>query len=536
MLTVKRRLALVGILVAGAVPAGVPAATADTGAADVAAVAAVEWGPCTEDTQAMLPAETAGQYSCGTYRVPIDHDNAALGTIDLALLRRAADEPGRRIGSLFLNPGGPGGPGRTMPIAAESFLEPRVLDRFDVVGFDPRGVGESAPLRCFTTGEDSSEVFSRAVHVPQTLREISDTLATFRDYGGFCERNAGSLLRHMSTKDVARDLDLLRAAVGDAKLNYVGFSYGTLLGATYANMYPENTRALVLDGNVDPELRTGDGLRYDRERARGFEYALDAFLDACKRAAPRCAFGEGSPRQKFDELLRRVREKPVKLPDGTKVDLSTLVNGVGGALYSPGAFTGLAEDLQKVYGVAVPSANTKLTALTGRDIGTLLNPPSNVRHDVRPDSAYTGHDSYFAVNCSDKSFRHTQDRLPVLAGEWERKSPVFGRYQAFADPAGCPVWPGGTDAYRGPWNGETEQPVLVIGNYYDPATQYRFAERMADQLGHARLLSVDAFGHCILGDSDGVDKAVGDYLVNLTVPPPGQVYEPNERPFAAGPS
>ncbi|PXY22921.1 peptidase [Prauserella muralis] len=519
-------MALVGALVAGAALAGAPAASGE-----VAAPPTVSWGQCGPEVS--VPADSASKYSCATYRVPIDHDNAALGTIDLTLLRRAADKPKEKIGSLFLNPGGPGGPGRDLPLAAEHIFEPAVLDRFDIVGFDPRGVGESNPLRCFTTTEDASEVHARMVPVPRTRQEISDALSTYRDYGDFCARNAGSLLQHMSTEDVARDLDLLRGAVGDATLNYVGFSYGTMLGAVYTNLFPGKVRTMVLDGNVDPALRTSNGLRYDRERAQGFEAALDAFLTRCAESRPRCAFGDGDPRRKLDELAASLRDKPVTLPDGTRIDFGSFVSGVGGALYAPAAFPGLAEDLQELYGVVRPPEGSGPKTVRAGDLDTLLDPVANVRHDVRPDSAYTSDDSYFAVNCADKRFRHDSGRLPEIAAEWERESPLFGRYQAFADPAACPLWTGGTESYRGPWNKPTENPVLVIGNYYDPATRYEYAKRMADELGFARLMSVNAFGHCILGDAGSVDRAVADYLVNLTVPPAEKVYQPDKQPFAA---
>ncbi|MEU6641599.1 alpha/beta hydrolase [Saccharomonospora sp. NPDC046836] len=491
----------------------------------------VSWGACTGEIRVKLPADGADRFSCATYRVPIDHANAALGTIDIALVRRAANTPDAKIGSLFLNPGGPGAAGSTMPISAERILEPAVLDRFDVIGFDPRGVGDSNPLRCFTTNEDAEDVYGRLLPLPVSRQEISDAMSTYRDYGQFCKRNAGSLLKHMSTEDAARDLDLLRAGVGDERLNYVGFSYGTLLGATYANLFPAKVRAMVLDGNVDPALRTSDGLAYDRQRADGFEHALNAFLTECAKARPRCAFGEGDPQRKFDELLGSLREKPVKLPDGTTVDLNSFVSGIGGSLYSPSALPGLAEDLQQLYGVVAPPENVTPKAVTARDLNTLLKPAQSIRHDVRPDSTYTADDSYFAVNCADKRFGHSPEQLPEIAGNWEQSAPAFGRYQAFGDPAACPLWPEGTEAYRGPWNRPTENPVLVIGNYYDPATQYTFSQRMADQLGYARLLSVNAFGHCILGDAAGVDRATADYLVDLKVPPADKVYQPDRQPF-----
>jgi pimeloyl-ACP methyl ester carboxylesterase len=508
------------------------AASAAAPGAEPGTVEAVHWGPCDAETMKVVPLAQAKSISCATYRVPIDHDNAALGTIDIALMRRAADKPAARIGSLFLNPGGPGGAGRMLAVAGEEVFDQQVLDRFDLIGFDPRGVGRSNPLRCFTTEEDAREVRDGALNVPLTREGISDSLNSYREYGQFCERNAGVLLHHMSTKNVVRDLDLLRAAVGDEKLNYVGFSYGTLIGATYANMFPERVRALVLDGNVDPALRTSDGLKYDRARADGFEIALAAFLDRCDHVGQKCAFSPGDPRKKFDELRSKLRAGPLELSDGAIVDISSFTNGVAGSLYSPAAFRGLAADLQRIYEVLHPPATPQPQATTGADFRTLLSPPQNARFDVLPDSTYTSNDSYLAVNCSDKVFSYPQERLPEFAANWEDESPTFGRTHAFADPAGCPAWPvQDPDAYRGPWNRATENPVLVIGNYYDPATQYSFSQRMADQLGYARLVSVDAFGHCILGSSSGVDAATADYLTDLTVPPPGQVYQPDVAPF-----
>lgn len=534
-----RARAVVALLAAGTMVAGIPAAAgaqqAHDGpvAAEVGAVDEVAWGDCDEETLAGVAQDQRALYSCATYRVPIDHDNAALGTIDLALLRRAAADPDARIGSLFVNPGGPGGPGRTMPMGAEQYFEQPVIDRFDIIGFDPRGVGESNPVRCFTTAEDADEVLGGHVAVPVSQQEMSRTLAIYRDYAQFCDRNSGVLLRHMSTKAVARDLDLLRAAVGDEQLTYVGFSYGTLLGATYANLFPQRSRALILDGNVDPKLRTSDGRRYDGERAGGFEVALDAFLRECEQVRERCAFSPGQPRQKFDELRGHLRRQPIPLPGGTDLDLTAFTNGVAGALYSAEALPSLAKDLQSIHDVVSTPEGVQPKTLTEDDLRVVLEPGIDPRFDARPDSKYLADDAYFAVNCADKPFRHSHDELPALAGQWEDESPVFGRAQAFADPAGCPVWPADTkaDAYRGPWNAKTANPVLVIGNYYDPATQYTFSERMASQLGYARLLSVDAFGHCILGDSTGVDKAATEYLLNLTVPDSGQVYEADKAPF-----
>lgn len=518
-----RAFALVGALVAG-VMLGVPG----TGSAAVEA-APVNWGPCSAAVLAGVPADQVKLYSCGSYRVPIDHDNAALGTIDIALMKRSALSPDKKIGSLFLNPGGPGGSGLRMAVAAGSIFQAPVLDRFDSIGFDPRGVGASNPLRCFTTQEDADDVFSTLVAVPLSRAEISGTLNGYRDYGRFCKNNAGSLLKHMSTKDVVRDLDLLRAAVGDQKLSYVGFSYGTLIGSTYAAMFPKKSRAIVIDGNVDPALRTSDGVEYDRERAQGFEIALDGFLRRCEVVGAKCAFSQGQPREKFDEVREYLRKQPIALPGGGQYDINAFTNEVSGALYSPSSFSGLAEDFQTLYDLIHPSAAQAQASKTA-ELKTLRS-AGNGRAD-RGDTPYTSDDSYFAVNCSDKPFPINQDRLPAIAAKWERESPTFGRYQAFADTAACPVWPAkNPDAYRGPWRVTTENPVLVVGNYYDPATRYAFAQRMASELGNSRLISVDAFGHCILGDSAGADKVAADYLVDLKIPAQGQVFQPNVQPF-----
>ncbi|MEQ0563337.1 alpha/beta hydrolase [Amycolatopsis sp. NEAU-NG30] len=530
-----RSFALVGALVAGvglAGTAGTAAAAEDSAVrpAAVGATAAVNWGTCPSATIAGVPADQVKFYSCARYRVPIDHDNAALGTIDIALLKRAARTPDKRVGSLFLNPGGPGGSGLRMPISGQYYFQPQVLDRFDLIGFDPRGVGQSNPLRCFTTQEDADEVSAAQIPVPLSRAEISGTLASYRDYGQFCKNNAGSLLNHMSTKDVVRDLDTLRAAVGDKKLTFVGFSYGTLIGSTYASMFPKQSRAIVIDGNVDPALRTSDGVQYDRERAQGFELSLDGFLKRCDQVGAKCAFSDGTPRAKFDELREYLRKQPITLPGGESVDINRFTGSVSSALYNPAAFPGLAEDLQALY-TAVHPAGAQTQSLRPQQLKVITAGKQGLA-DQNPDSPYTGDDSYFAVNCSDKPFKIRQEQVPGIAAQWERESPTFGRYQAFADTAACPVWPAKKpDVYRGPWQARTDVPVVVVGNYYDPATQYRFAQRMTAELGNARLLSVDAFGHCILGDALGVDKAVADYLTDLKVPAGGQVFQPNVQPF-----
>lgn len=514
-------------LVTGAISLAAPTATA---APQTKAPAPISWSECASSELIDVPADELDQYSCANYAVPLDHDKPRLGTINLALMRRAANNQSARVGSLFLNPGGPGGSGFGMPTVGSVIFEPQVLDRFDLIGFDPRGVARSTPLRCFATQEDADDVFGRIALLPVTAQEERGTLKAYKDYGQFCARFAGPLLEHMSTKDVARDLDVLRQAVGDRKLTYVGFSYGTLLGATYVNLFPDKARAVILDGNVDPNLRLHNGVEYDRERTNGFEYALNSMLARCDAVGDACAFSGGA-RQKYQELHDYLRNTgPLALPDGTVVDEALLTDAVAGALYSPSSFVSLTEALQQLWAMIDPSARSA-TTLTGQALRSLAGAQQG-RVDMLPDTPYLSDDSYLAVNCSDKPFDNRPSGIPALADKWERQMPSFGRYLAWADPAACPTWPvRNPDTYRGPWNKRTETPVLLFGNYYDPATQYEFARRMSTQLGNARLVSVDSFGHCILGDSSCTDRIAADYLVNLKVPGPGTVCHPDVQPF-----
>ena len=217
------------------------------------------------------------------------------------------------------------------------------------------------------------------------------------------------------------------------------------------------------------------------------------------------------------------------------VDEATMTGTVASALYSPELFVDLAALLQELWDASHPSAAArKAVTVTGQTFQALLAAANQGKADILPDAPYTSDDSYLAVNCSDKPFNNLPSEMPAIADKWERQMPNFGRYLAWGDPAACPTWPAKSpDAFRGPWNKRTENPVLVFGNYYDPATQYEFSKRMSKQLGNARLVSVDSFGHCILGDSACTDQIAADYLVDLKTPGPGIVCHPDVQPFPA---
>ncbi|WP_197289051.1 alpha/beta hydrolase [Nocardia sp. NRRL S-836] len=529
------RAALASALVLGTIVSGLGAGTASA-QAEAAAVRPAAWGPCAADVLASIPAAERTRVSCAVQEVPVDHSRPRGDTTGIIMMKRPATDPAKKIGSLFINPGGPGGAGLIYGAFGASFFTPEVLEKFDLIGFDPRGVGRSAPLRCFRTQEEADAVNDGWYALPITKEEIASSIRQSKVYTDYCKINAGPLLNHMSTEAVARDLDVLREAVGDRQLTYVGFSYGTLLGATYANIFPQKSRALVLDGNVDPQLRLTNGAEYDRQRAKGFEIALDAFLKRCDvEGAAKCAFA-GDARKKFDALRETLRKGPTTLPDGTQVTLTDVVGRTSSNLYNPATFKALAAWLQSIHAAQHPAAATAaeqpLAVQSVVDVPVQNNNGGLADVRVLPETPYTSDDSYYAVNCIDKPFAKTTRNWASTASRWEKESPTFGRYQAASDALTCPTWPTrNPDRWIGPWNRKTKNPVVVVGNYYDPATQYEFARRMARELGNARLISVDAFGHCILGDSAGADAAVTRYLVDLTAPVNGSVYHPNVQPF-----
>jgi pimeloyl-ACP methyl ester carboxylesterase len=481
------------------------------------AVPTLAWHTCAQEAQK--------GFDCATARVPLDYDRPAGRQIRLAVIRHGAVDSANRIGTIFFNPGGPGGAG-TQDLPNWYRLFPATLRAaFDLVSWDPRGIGASTAVQCFRSDRAEAQFLGAAgAAFPQGRVQQRLWARIYRAFGRRCAKRNGPLLRHLSTEDSARDLDLLRQAVGSPQLNYLGVSYGTLLGATYANLFPAAVRALVLDGNVDPVAwsqpgRLDTSLRLHSDRATG--KAATAFLNRCGRAGPRrCAFAAGSgpaTRAKFAALVRRVGAHPQRF-GGEVIDPPALLSSFAGILYTPqpepGGFPGWTEFAQV------------LQALWQR-----ANPKPPPAPPVQ--RRYAGPEQAAAVQCADSPSPRRPAAYPGFARLSVRRSGILGLTWVWGD-FPCASWPArAADRYAGPWNRPTANPILVVGNTGDPATAYRGSVRMARLLARARLLTVRGFGHTeLLNPSRCVARREVAYFLTGALPPRRTVCRQDTAPFA----
>ncbi|MEU8496164.1 alpha/beta fold hydrolase [Streptomyces lavendulae] len=494
---------------------GVPPSPAPSSPSPSVTVPRLDWTACTPGSP----------WDCATAKVPLDHAAPAGRTIDLAVVRRQATDPGRRIGTLFVNPGGPGGPG-TVQVPQNYDAFPKALrERFDIVSWDPRGIGNSTAVNCFATAEEAKAWAARPpAGFPVGAQERKAWIDAYGDLGRRCEKRDPDLLRHVSTADTARDLDLLRRSVGDPQLNYLGVSYGTILGATYANLFPGKVRAMVLDSNIAPgawtdgsargEPRSTTFLRMGSDRSAAA--TLDRFLTLCGSApVARCAFSAGSPeatREKFDRLMQRLRERPI----GPWTYARTVADTVTGLYIVDPGWTALAGRLQALSQGRAPEPQA-------------FPPPPPVD---RP-NPYLGDEQAAAVWCSDSPNPRDPAAYHGLEEDSARRAGDTGRFWTWAA-EGCATWPARSAAgYDGPWNRPTARPVLVIGTRYDPSTPYTGAQAMARELADARLLTNDGYGHTALfnNGSSCISAYESRYFVDGTLPPFGTVCRPDKVPF-----
>ncbi len=508
----------------GAAVAGLGLLFAEAGLASAAAAApGIAWRPCAD------PAQKG--FDCATVRVPLDYGRPRGAKIRLAVIRHRASDRARRVGVLFYDPGGPGVSGvKFFPPLVDTAFASALRARFDLVSWDPRGVGASTAVQCFASERDESSFFAGAPTrsnggFPVGRAEMSTWIERYRDLGRRCEQRNGRLLRYVSTADTARDLDLLRRGTGERALNYIGTSYGTFLGAVYANLFPGRVRAMALDGDLDPSawvnrqqsgrggvfLSTGLRQRADESTAK----TLRAFLDLCGRTdTAHCAFSAGSPpatRAKFAELLRRA---PLHAR-GEATSYADVVSRTVVALYSRFQWGARARVLQDLW------AN----GATGRASRAPAGAGAAAHH------RYAGEEQELAIACGETPNPSTS-AFPMVDALAQRRSGVVGPYWAW-DYEPCASWPvRSAHRYAGPWNRRTAKPVLVIGTTFDPATRYEGAVAMARQLARARLLTVDGYGHtALLNLSACVNRYESGYFINGALPPRGARCRQDARPF-----
>jgi len=446
--------------------------------------------------------DCGGGFECGIVDVPRDYADPAGLTVRLALIRLRASDPTRRIGSLVVNPGGPGQSAIDFVRAgATEIFKPEILARFDIVGFDPRGVGSSTPIRCV----ERLDHFVPQDATAASAAGLADLLDGAKAFAQQCGQRNSELLPHLSTADVARDLDQVRAAVGDERLTYLGFSYGTLIGEVYASLFPTHVRALALDGVVDPSLAEAT-LREDQ--AVAFEGALDRFLADC--AAHRtCAFySKGQPGAAFDALMRQIERHPVATP--------RLVNREPvGPTQAWGAVT------QSLYARAAWPLLAAALAQARAGDGSLMLLLGDPLRGRSPDGSYSNlSDAYHAITCLDWPSPRDPAAYSAMAKRFTAVAPRVGRLLAFND-VECAYWPVPPARNPAPVAAPGAPPIVLVGSTGDPATPYAWAQSVARQLSSAVLITRLGEGHTGYAVSACVRDAIDAYLLDGSLPKAG---------------
>lgn len=478
-------------------------------------------------------------FECAQIQVPLDYSKAGSAAISIAMVRLPAGNPAQKIGSIFFNPGGPGGSGVDFILNAGPFLyTDEVRARFDLIGFDPRGIARSTQLRCFDSADEWGPYFT-PFSFPITPEEDALWRAADLYLVDACAQQGNRIIDHMSTANVARDLDVLRQAVGDAKLTYAGYSYGSFLGVTYANLFPEKVRALVVDGVLDPIAWTtgnpgeSDTLPFSTRlhSDKGAADTLNEFFRLCDENPGQCAFAGGAA-DRYAALAASLRAAPIEiqLPNGDIVPFTyqDLISNTLGAMYDSFSWPDFALFLADIEAQAsAAQLGMRLDALR-TDLGLV----------GKGDPEYVNLiEGFPGVACSDSVNPPDYSAWWNAAQQAEADFGYFGPLWTYVSSI-CSDWPAQPRGrYMGPFTAQTSNPVLVVGNYFDPATRYEGAQLVADLLPNSRLLSLNGWGHVSIFLSQCMDQAVSDYMLNGTLPPEGTVCQQDLIPFVDfGPS
>ena len=449
-----------------------------------------------------------GSFQCAKLTVPLDYADPTGSTIKLAVLRLRAANPSARLGSLVLNPGGPGASGIDFARAARAVIDDPVRARYDIVGFDPRGVGQSAPVECLN--DKQTDAFIAADGTPDTPAEVTQSEQLAQQFAVACRTRSPKVYAHIGTTDTVRDMDILRAALGDPKLNWFGFSYGTLLGASYADVFPTKVGRMVLDGAIDPSL---SNVELIHGQAKGFELALHRFVADCD-TQPDCPLPKGVQAgvNRIAQFFAGLDSRPLATSDPRRPLTQALAqNAVASYLYFPsyGDWDSLRAGLQAAFD---GDGSTLLSMLDER-----LS-----RNDA---GHYTDNSTaaLYAISALDRPDRPDAAQSAVLAAQWSKEAPVFGAFTAWGI---LPYHYWDVPATDTPHeiHAPGSPPILVVGTTYDPATPYPWAQALAKQLSKGVLLTRVGDGHTGYGKGNScIDSAVDRYLTGGVTPPAGTV-------------
>ncbi len=439
---------------------------------------------------------------CARLTVPLDYRHPAGRTIKIAVLKVPAS--GSRIGSLVVNPGGPGASGRSYAAAGGAYFGDPLLEHFDIVGFDPRGTGDSSPVDCL-----GDAAFNRVLAgnpSPSTPAEVAAyRLHQHRLITG-CSRRSGALAAHVSTVESARDMDILRAALGESTMSYLGASYGTELGAMYAQLFPERVGRFVLDGAVDPTLGTHETLL---QQAKGFQTALDAYAANCVQSSVGCFLGKdvAGVEQTISAILDQIAAHPLPAGGGRVLTVGDAFSGIGATLYN------------RAYWILLSAG---LRSALGGD-GSVLMQAADGYADRNADGTFNSNllEAFVTISCLDDPYSIPYSQVPSQFAAFEKASPFFGREYAWSLTT-CDGFTPRSDQPVPTIHARGAAPIVVIGTTRDPATPYRWAVALAHQLDSGVLISRDGDGHT--GYHRGntcVDQAVESYLVSGVVPRDG---------------
>jgi pimeloyl-ACP methyl ester carboxylesterase len=490
--------------------------------------AEINWQPCYTDENPNL--------LCAQYAVPLNHQSNKRNpkTIQIALIKLPANDPSQKpLGSLFLNPGGPGGSGvEFVRYIGQYIFTQEVRDKYDLIGFDPRGINLSHAITCGVTIEEANRIIP-PFPFPVSHKEEKQKIKSDKALSSLCAKNGNDVMNHMSTADVARDLDLLRQAVGDELLNYVGYSYGSYLGVTYANLFPQKVGRLVIDGVLDP-IAWSTGKNWSGwivpvttrlESDKHSMATLQEFFRLCDLSGPAGCSMAGNSAARFDQIAQRLKAQPqpIIFPDGTSGELTyaLVMSASVSAMYSSPSWPTFAGLMAFIEAQFPPQ-------LIGQQYSQLRDELGIEEVSVPEDNTLF---RFPAVLCSDSDNPEQAEFWPLWAEESENQNGYFGRLWTWSSSI-CAHWPGSQKSrFTGPFNKKTKNPVLIASTLFDPATPYSGAKTVARLLPNSRLVTVEGWGHTTPGLSYCADIITIEYLLSGALPATDTLCKQDIMPF-----